>query len=375
MDLEQSDIERAERYRKQKSTAVLAVMFTDIVGSTALREDMGEVRYEELRESHEAAVAEIIHRDTAGAIVKGTGDGVLAVFAEPSTGVERALEIRVVMRTQRPIRLRVGIDMGQVSTKIEGGIVKDVLGRHVNGAARISALAEGGHVLVSFPVYDCAVGWLKGEDIEWLHHDRISVKGFAKPISVHEPFDPRLVQPQDVAPGPVARHEEGATVLEQPPNILLRESSVFYAIRAAPESPHDVQAWERRIRQSVDAGWTGRVLWVDDYPQHNDFFHRALRSSGCTIDVALTTTEAQNKLTSLNYSLMISDVGRGDDPKAGINLLNWMKQRNAATPAIIFTSPTTAMKYRALTRRLGAVACTSGGVSLLKAIASTAARP
>ena len=77
---------------------------------------------------HDAAVKEIIHRDTAGAVVKSTGDGVLAVFSEPSTAVQRALEIQERMLRQKTIQLRIGMDMGQVSKKSEGCIVKDVFG-------------------------------------------------------------------------------------------------------------------------------------------------------------------------------------------------------------------------------------------------------
>ncbi|HEY7163683.1 MAG TPA: adenylate/guanylate cyclase domain-containing protein [Candidatus Binatia bacterium] len=108
-------VARAEQYRRRKATAVLAVVFTDIAGSTELRERLGEYRYEDLRESHDQCVRELIEKDDAGVVVKSTGDGALAVFAEPSTAVLRCLAIQELMETHAHFKLRVGIDIGQVS--------------------------------------------------------------------------------------------------------------------------------------------------------------------------------------------------------------------------------------------------------------------
>src|SRR4030095_2452458 len=94
IDLRQAELGRGEKYRQERSTAVLAITFTDIVRSTELREQMGEVHYEEFREEHDALTVSIVERDAVGAVVKSTGDGVLAVFSEPSTAVERALELQ-----------------------------------------------------------------------------------------------------------------------------------------------------------------------------------------------------------------------------------------------------------------------------------------
>src|SRR5262249_13754430 len=65
-----------------------------------------------------------------------------------------------------------------------------------NRAARIEGKAEPGHVLVSFTVYDCAVGWLRSPSIAWTHHGQVSLRGFADPVSLHEPFEAAVASPQ-----------------------------------------------------------------------------------------------------------------------------------------------------------------------------------
>ncbi len=159
------DLARAEAYRQRKITSVLAIVFTDVANSTALRESLGENRYEAIREAFDDKVASIFETDDDGAVVKSTGDGCLAVFAEPSAAVARCLQVQRELLTHEHFKLRIGIDMGQVSVKSARGIVRDVFGRHVNRAARIEALAEPGQVLVSFQVFDCAVGWLKDQGV------------------------------------------------------------------------------------------------------------------------------------------------------------------------------------------------------------------
>jgi class 3 adenylate cyclase len=108
-------VRAVDEYRRRKRAAVLAILFTDLENSTRLRERLGEQEYEALREQHDSLLSRVIRADDAGAVVQSTGDGVLAVFAEPSTAVQRALEIQAGLRGHARLRVRVGIDMGHVS--------------------------------------------------------------------------------------------------------------------------------------------------------------------------------------------------------------------------------------------------------------------
>jgi len=189
-------IKKADEFRKRKATSVLAIVFTDIAGSTMLNEQLGEIEYQRLKEEYDNNFTDIIEGNDAGCVVKSTGDGALAVFSEPSTDVERCVEVQSELGNHNHFKLRTGIDMGQVSVKSEKGIVRDVFGGHVNRASRIEALSEPGHVLTSFTIYDCAYNWLKGTNIEWYNHGIASLKGFQDPISLHEAYDPSLYSPQ-----------------------------------------------------------------------------------------------------------------------------------------------------------------------------------
>jgi class 3 adenylate cyclase len=196
MVLDEKDVRRAETYRIRKNTAVLAVLFTDIVRSTQLLDEIGENAYERIREEHHATVTALIEANDAGAVVKSTGDGALAVFSEASTGVEGALELQRAMRTHRHFVLRIGIDVGQVSVQRKGGVVADVFGRHVTRSQRVLALADPGHILTTYPVYDCSVAWLRSPNIRWHNLGTVVLKGFREAVSVHEVFDPATTKPQ-----------------------------------------------------------------------------------------------------------------------------------------------------------------------------------
>ena len=63
----------------------------------------------------------------------------------------------------------------------------------MNRAARILDLADPGHVLTSFAVYDCAVGWLRGGDVVWHHHGAVELRGFTEPVSIHEALSGELI--------------------------------------------------------------------------------------------------------------------------------------------------------------------------------------
>ncbi|MDX1399410.1 MAG: adenylate/guanylate cyclase domain-containing protein, partial [Oceanospirillum sp.] len=152
-------------YISSHHTTVLTVMFTDIKGYTELTEQKGETYVEEIRRAHDVLLSGIIEADNSGLILKHIGDSVMAVFAEPSRAVHRAIEIQQQLvsfnkeNTQwDDIEVRIGLHMGQVT--VEGEVTFDIFGRHVNRAARIEGLADGGQVYMSYTVFDSARSWL-----------------------------------------------------------------------------------------------------------------------------------------------------------------------------------------------------------------------
>ncbi|HXW20016.1 MAG TPA: adenylate/guanylate cyclase domain-containing protein [Roseiarcus sp.] len=135
-----------------ESHRVLAtVLFTDIVGSTSRAEEIGDQRWRDLLNAHHGAVRRELAR-YRGSEVKTLGDGFLATFDGPARAVRCACEIAEAVRPL-DIEVRCGLHTGE----IEVG-EKDVQGIAVHIAARISALAAAGEVLVSRTVKDLVAG-------------------------------------------------------------------------------------------------------------------------------------------------------------------------------------------------------------------------
>jgi class 3 adenylate cyclase len=208
-DLSSEDIRKVDGFRRSKETAVLVIMFTDLEGSTEIAERLGERYAQKVRQIHEKILVEIIERQTDGLNIKNIGDSLMSIFAEPSTAVERALDIQAAVRVyntrhpdEEPIVVRIGMHMGQVSVQDQTQI--DVFGRHVNRAARVESLSEGGHVYMTYPVYDSAQGWLKGQrNLIWKNHGSYVLKGISEPIQIYEVADPSVATPMAPTRPPV----------------------------------------------------------------------------------------------------------------------------------------------------------------------------
>jgi class 3 adenylate cyclase len=139
------------RPRPAPERVLATVLFTDIVDSTRLATELGDRRWRELLEQHQALVRERLER-FAGREVKTTGDGFLAIFDGPTRAAECA---RAIADDLPPlgVEVRAGLHTGEVEL-----IGDDIGGIAVHVAARISALAGAGTVLASRTVRDLAVG-------------------------------------------------------------------------------------------------------------------------------------------------------------------------------------------------------------------------
>lgn len=222
IDLELGEVRRAAEFCRTHNTAVLTILFTDVVGFTEFTESAGEVAASSLRRLHDSLFVHTIGRDDSGEVIKQIGDCFLAVFAEPSTAVARALEFQQQLRERSrqfmsgsyTLRVRIGIHMGQVS--VDDAFQHDVFGRHVNRASRIESIAGGGQVLCSQAVWDNAAGWLeqrKESEIASRHCGKLRLKGIREPVPIYEFY--------------VRRH--GPRPLPRPIAILRRRTALLRA--------------------------------------------------------------------------------------------------------------------------------------------------
>lgn len=127
------------------------VLFTDIVRSTEIAADVGDDRWRDTLEAHEALVRRQLDRFT-GKLIKTTGDGILATFDGPARAIRCATAIRDAVRSLG-LQVRAGLHTGEIEL-----IGSDVAGIGVNIAARVMSLAGDGEVLVSSTVQDLVVG-------------------------------------------------------------------------------------------------------------------------------------------------------------------------------------------------------------------------
>lgn len=130
------------------TTSVVTLLVTDLVGSTALRVQTGEDRFDGIRSEHDRLLREQV---TAwnGEVAKHTGDGMIAAFMGASDAVSAAVSIQqaVERRNRRAVdrfEVRIGLSAGDVS--VEAG---DYFGTPPVEATRLCDTATGGQILAA----------------------------------------------------------------------------------------------------------------------------------------------------------------------------------------------------------------------------------
>jgi class 3 adenylate cyclase len=131
--------------------ALASVLFTDIVRSTERAAEMGDRRWREVLDAHDAAARDAVE-GAGGELVKTTGDGILAIFDAPGPAIRAALALREALH-QHGLEIRAGVHTGEVEYR-----GADVGGIAVHTASRIMDAAAPGEVLVSRTVHDLVAG-------------------------------------------------------------------------------------------------------------------------------------------------------------------------------------------------------------------------
>ena len=129
------------------SSALSTFLFTDIEGSTRLWEEHADGMGAALAEHDRILRASVDAH--GGTVIKTTGDGILAVFADPIAAVDAALAGQRGLRDATwgetgPLRVRMALHAGAAETR-DG----DYFGPALNRVARILAIAHGGQVICS----------------------------------------------------------------------------------------------------------------------------------------------------------------------------------------------------------------------------------
>ena len=183
-----TEMKRASDASAATEGDIHTILFTDVEGSTALTQRLGDAKSREVLREHERMVREAL-KAHGGSEVKTMGDGFMASFASATKALECAIAVQRAFaewNSARPstgsgraevIRVRIGLNAGEPIAEDE-----DLYGTAVNEAARITATAKGGEILVSNVVRELS----KGKDFLFAERGETSLKGFDEPVRLYE---------------------------------------------------------------------------------------------------------------------------------------------------------------------------------------------
>lgn len=156
------------------------VLFTDVVGATELRQRIGEEAADGLQGAHDDLLRQAVEAN-GGEVVKGLGDGVLAVFSSAADAVaaavasQQAVEGYSRREEEFAFSIRVGVSTGDVATTED-----DVFGAAVVEASRLCDAAGPGQIVVADVVRALTRG--RGSfTFEAL--GELTLKGLSEPVS------------------------------------------------------------------------------------------------------------------------------------------------------------------------------------------------
>jgi len=134
---------------------------------------------------------------------------------------------------------------------------------------------------------------------------------------------------------------------------MLIQADVAKQMEHAPStrptiSPAQTEAIVNVVNQATNSATTQRIagarlLWVDDFPENNDYPRRAMEAVGIQITLSKSTEDALEKVHTSTYDVIISDMGRQSpdphapyDTRAGYTLLDKLREQHIFTPFIMY---------------------------------------
>ncbi len=164
------------------AAGLVTILFTDIEGSTAMTQRLGDAKAREVLREHERIVREAL-KAHGGSEVKTMGDGFMASFGSATKALECAIAMQRAFAqhnesADEPIRVRVGLNAGEPIAEDDPDGRADLFGTAVIRAARIAALAQGGEILAANVVRE--LGFLFGDRGE------VALRGFDDPVRLFE---------------------------------------------------------------------------------------------------------------------------------------------------------------------------------------------
>jgi class 3 adenylate cyclase/GTPase SAR1 family protein len=151
----------------------LAIVFTDVVGSTALGQELGDALMEELRRAHFDRSRKLI-KQYKGREIKTIGDSFMAAFKSVGKALDYALALQTDPGHEK-VAIRAGLHIGSMTVE-----ENDVFGGTVNFAARVVSAIKGAEIWLSNEAKADLVssGAREHTKLKWKRQEGVEMKGF-----------------------------------------------------------------------------------------------------------------------------------------------------------------------------------------------------
>jgi class 3 adenylate cyclase len=166
--------------------AFRTILFTDVEGSTALTDRLGDAKGRDFLREHERITREAL-AEHGGSEVKTMGDGFMASFSSATKALDCAIAVQQAFAERNEtadeaIKVRIGLNAGEPIAEDDPSGRGDLFGTAVNMAARIAAKADAGEILASNVVRELVAGK------EFLFNDRgdTELRGFEEAVRLFE---------------------------------------------------------------------------------------------------------------------------------------------------------------------------------------------
>lgn len=167
---------------KATAQGVVVVMFTDLVGSTKMTQELGDMGAQQVVRTHNAIVRNALAA-YHGREVKHTGDGIMAVFSNAANAVASTMVMQQELAKHNgaqgslPVKVRIGLNAGAAVQEED-----DFFGTTVQLSARVCDKADAEQIFITQSVRDLVTG----HSIQFREAGNFDMKGIEKPVPVYE---------------------------------------------------------------------------------------------------------------------------------------------------------------------------------------------
>ncbi len=168
--------------QKAEQAGPVTVLFTDIAGSTAMTQSLGDAGAQKVVRAHNRVVRDAL-TDCNGKEIKHTGDGIMASFSRITDSVDAAIQMQrqTMIHNQQnpdlPLHLKIGLNAGEPIAEDN-----DLFGTVVQMSARIVDKAQADEIFVS----DIVRGICVGKDYKFINRGGYAMKGFDEDPTLYE---------------------------------------------------------------------------------------------------------------------------------------------------------------------------------------------